>query len=465
MSESIEAAALANWLESPEQGQIPEGIPADVAEAIVALRPELAPPFSAEIEDILATLTDGPLVDPVVAKALRTWLAAGPGAEPPPTLPVGVVEAAYALRPELAPSLGLNIDDILDAVEHGPLSAQPEPSLRTPNPATETEPIQSVAKIAMLSTRRRWWTGTAVTATAVAATALLVVAPVTEEATMSPHIFTDNQSAQAESITRVEPSVSLLQDHRESLTLQPNAIKNDVEPKPTPAARGDRPSPTIADRQRARGVSVSTAERVPPPSRKPAAARSAPKAMREVPMDDGVAVTASTPIEDASSDQINPEIDDLLDATTPALMHGMVDREEGPSAEAPPASSEQATRLDLEVTGIPAGFAQGEGVESRSAADGAVMPSAESGNATRSGPSRRGDSTATGAVERGRKLLEAGRLEEALSAVENGLGGSSIDPITAARLWRLKAQILTKLGRETEAQQARKKAATIDPLR
>jgi hypothetical protein len=60
MNEDKQAAALGRWLDSGGQGHAPEGIDADVLEAIYAIKPELAPPASVSIDDILGDVTEGP---------------------------------------------------------------------------------------------------------------------------------------------------------------------------------------------------------------------------------------------------------------------------------------------------------------------------------------------------------------------------------------------------------------------
>ena len=54
------SSALGRWLDSGGQGHAPEGIDADVLEAIYAIKPELAPPASVSIDDILGDVTEGP---------------------------------------------------------------------------------------------------------------------------------------------------------------------------------------------------------------------------------------------------------------------------------------------------------------------------------------------------------------------------------------------------------------------
>ena len=115
MSEIQEAQALADWL--ADGGGCTPVLDADVLEAIYALKPALAPDHSVTIDNILDSLTDGPLVDPAVAESLAEWLGSPPGTPPPRNLPIGVVEATYALRPELAPAPRLSIDDVLSGLE------------------------------------------------------------------------------------------------------------------------------------------------------------------------------------------------------------------------------------------------------------------------------------------------------------------------------------------------------------
>ncbi len=54
------------------------------------------------------------------AQALARWLEEHPGQAPPADVDPEVIEALYALRPDLAPAPDLRIEDILAAVESGP---------------------------------------------------------------------------------------------------------------------------------------------------------------------------------------------------------------------------------------------------------------------------------------------------------------------------------------------------------
>jgi tetratricopeptide (TPR) repeat protein len=59
------------------------------------------------------------------AEQLARWLEANPGTRPPEGMDPEVIEAVYALRPDLAPPARVSVDDILASIETGPLS-QPE---------------------------------------------------------------------------------------------------------------------------------------------------------------------------------------------------------------------------------------------------------------------------------------------------------------------------------------------------
>lgn len=88
--------ALADWL---EHGGGLDLLEDDVFEAVVVLRPDLAPAPSLTADDLLAGLDAGPLADPELA-ALRDML-----------------------RPDRAPGPRLVADDILGALTAGPLAA------------------------------------------------------------------------------------------------------------------------------------------------------------------------------------------------------------------------------------------------------------------------------------------------------------------------------------------------------
>lgn len=63
MTEQEQAQALARWLADGAQGAPPDGIDPDALAAVYALRPDLAPPPSLTINDLLDGLTDGPFAD------------------------------------------------------------------------------------------------------------------------------------------------------------------------------------------------------------------------------------------------------------------------------------------------------------------------------------------------------------------------------------------------------------------
>jgi hypothetical protein len=82
------------------------------------------------------------------ADALAAWLAAG-GATPPPDLDPEVVEAVVALRPDLAPAPRVRADDILASLTAGPLARGAAPVeaevLPFPTRAARVEPASPTA--------------------------------------------------------------------------------------------------------------------------------------------------------------------------------------------------------------------------------------------------------------------------------------------------------------------------------
>ena len=69
------------------------------------------------------------------------------------------------------------------------------------------------------------------------------------------------------------------------------------------------------------------------------------------------------------------------------------------------------------------------------------------------------------AIERAEQLLKDGQAHQALKMLDQALLLEADNPFLKARLWRSKARVLDALGHETEAQQARKTAAKLDPAR
>lgn len=60
MTEDKQSAALARWLDAGGRGDPPAGIDEDVLEALFALRPDLAPAPQLDLDDLLAGITTGP---------------------------------------------------------------------------------------------------------------------------------------------------------------------------------------------------------------------------------------------------------------------------------------------------------------------------------------------------------------------------------------------------------------------
>lgn len=115
------------------------------------------------------------------SRALAAWLDAESGAPPPTALDDDVVEAILALRPDRAPPARVSADDILALVEEGPL-AQPREADVVPFPGAQPAP-EAVDKSTpnpppRWSSLARWGGASGIgLAIAAAATLMLVALP------------------------------------------------------------------------------------------------------------------------------------------------------------------------------------------------------------------------------------------------------------------------------------------------
>jgi hypothetical protein len=128
MSEQEQASMLARWL---DQGSSDEAIDSEVMEAVLALRPDLAPAARVSIDDILDEVSSGPVAtqtDHQAVAALVAWMEQRPGEPPPAETDPEVVEAVIALRPDLAPAHRVDLAQILHSVRSGPLAKGEEES-------------------------------------------------------------------------------------------------------------------------------------------------------------------------------------------------------------------------------------------------------------------------------------------------------------------------------------------------
>lgn len=214
MTPDRQAQLLSHWLHQEPGGAVPDELDEDVVEAVYALRPDLAPAPRLTIEQILEEVHEGPLAlsgaarpDAAQVQALMAWLEAVPGRRPGPEVDPDVVEAVYALRPDLAPAPTLSLDDILGAVTTGPFAAATAPPPAEPlaasQPATAAAPTTAPAaarprqappgperrRAAPATRRLPTWLVPSLGAAAVAATALLLVVPMRGRLAEAPSPF------------------------------------------------------------------------------------------------------------------------------------------------------------------------------------------------------------------------------------------------------------------------------------
>jgi hypothetical protein len=289
---------------------VPDDLDPSVVEAIYALRPALAPPLGLDIADVLDALQEGPLVEPVVAAALEQWLAAGPGAAPPGVLPIGVVEATYALRPEMAPGPSLSIEDVLAGVTEGPLAVK------------STQDIKLVEQT-HAQAPSRWWGRPAVGLALMAAVAMLVVLPEADQVMVTPDPFMAEKA--------VNPRVGASAD----LDPVAEAVVEAVEDEQPPQAT--RPKATRSKATRSKATRSKAA-----PSKKATSQPKAPKIPVGVPTPGLSPPPAAPPVASA-----RPEADE--GARTPSHFGVQMARKRGSSigraglARAPQGSAEGAS--------------------------------------------------------------------------------------------------------------------------
>ena len=411
MNEHHEAEALADWLAGGAQ---PSDLDPLVVETVLALRPELAPPHGVDVEDVLDSLLEGPLVNPAVAEALNRWLEAGPGAAPPSILPVGVVEAAYALRPELAPAPSLTIDDILSGVSSGPLAE-----------SSEVEPAAELIELPS-----PWWRRRSVGLVAMAAIALIVVLPGAQQVMNQPTPFDGIEAvADAPEVRGVgfearQESASVAREKSQPKVetaeeVAPQPVREAPLPKPVPEAV---PKKVSASLDRAVAVRPSRAEEIddaplPPP------AASAPAAS---------APAAPSPQAVASEPPLAYGMYSVAEADAVAEVEV-----EPPSVRSLPAARKRSASL-------------GWGGPRERRSDPAAQQDAEA--AAPPSPSTR--SATQAALRDAMSARAAGEYDSALAILAVTLESKSLSDSDRVSLLALKVEVLLALGRDKEAQQA-----------
>ncbi|MGB0637917.1 MAG: hypothetical protein ACPGTU_01210 [Myxococcota bacterium] len=454
MSEVQEATSLAQWLDSEPGTSIPEMLDEDVVESIIALRPEFALPARTHINDILASLTEGPLVDPAIAAALQSWIESEPGTPPPAILPIGIVEATYALRPDLAPAPRVSIDDILQSVTSGPLASSPtEQDSETPTPVVQLDDVRS---------RRRVWAGPTVGALAVAAIALFFVKPIAHKSTSSDH--TMNAS--------LESAVASQAPKKKQVLLDASFESTEKSKESAPINHDTRTGSTH---------SIASKEPSVPPPAKPSTKRSRGRVSSAPPAP--MAPPAASEQELEPQDELSAPIEDsmLMEATGGSIgatdgslsnpsAHSYAPPIAAPKARRPKRESRRAVRSAPEADAMPMDTAKKDATvmdfEAVEMEVGVLeeQPQGMYAPATRSRMSEN-DVIINAAIHRAEQFLTQGKPAEALSLLESALQLEASNPFLKAKVWRTKAKAFDGLGHEKEAKQARQTAAKLDPAR
>lgn len=188
MTEDRQAQLLARWLDAGPGEAVPDDLEPEVAEAVFALRPAMAPPPRVDLDDILGAVTAGPFSNPdAPASPEESAAAARLAARIDGAAPLAgegedeedlALEAVYALRPDLAPPPRFDLDAVLGGLRTGPL--QPMPSAIAEDRAPAGGPDAPPAPDGLLplhASRRRASRWSAWGALAAAALVMVVALP------------------------------------------------------------------------------------------------------------------------------------------------------------------------------------------------------------------------------------------------------------------------------------------------
>lgn len=200
------------------------------------------------------------------ARTLALWLEQG--GEPPEDLDPEVIEAISILRPDLAPPPRVDLDDILASVQEGPLAAEPQGEVVPfPSPsATQSDTPTPTSERPAWSDRARRWGGLGALV-AVAATVLLVARPLVSDEL--PTSSAPAREMRAEPALQTEPvldaqkptSAPVVRDEGSSATRAPA----EPPPAPSPAADAGRPAPAPTATQKPAAPTAMQKLAAPPP--------------------------------------------------------------------------------------------------------------------------------------------------------------------------------------------------------
>lgn len=177
------------------------------------------------------------------AQLLARWL--DQAGDPPEDLEPDVVEAMVALRPDLAPPPRVDLDEILASVREGPLAAEPQGEV-VPFPAPPEDPPRAEeaprARVSWGRRARRW--GGVGALVAVAATALFALRPVLRDevpmAGVAPRELATEPTAQRAAPVMQEP----LRDEGRAFDAGADAPAAPAPPPPPPMPAREARAPS-----------------------------------------------------------------------------------------------------------------------------------------------------------------------------------------------------------------------------
>jgi len=414
------------------------------------------------------------------SKALMEWLEANQGEAPPADVAPEVIEAVYALRPDLAPRPSVDLSMILDKIDSGPF-------------ATNRDEIDKDKDnlISLAGARKRNKIWSSIGLVAAAAMVLIVVVPLRDNEavtraplTMETAPTSEPMSAEVELDVLEEEVIDIDDRLMEALSVSDATESPSNQPLQASPSRDGSAEPTTANEVQ----SVSVLDLTPPTSRAGSQHLDFNGLKTEVQSrpDDPPSPPATVEPLDDSLYEISEVVvfDGLLDGgleETQGIVGGADDDPIGAAAEiefdqpsAPIGSVSSSNGLGASGSGYGGGgmstrrsraqASEGRRVESAPSEDAGDAPreaEAEEDSVISSGDDTRAREMIQGEIEIIEELILSYNFEEALVITRLGRVAAATYPDLLKLLWIQESQALTGLGRLDEAEEARAEAEKL----
>ena len=397
------------------------------------------------------------------AKALNQWLSEPPGTQPPAELDADVVESVYALQPERAPAARVSPDDILASVTAGPLASGDVAPVPTAggSPAEVVDFPTAAGTGAAPSPRHKWWRaanrwGGVSALVATAATLLVVSLP----------MFTLSSPMMSRPASEPLAQPEEVEEQAEAPSVENRARPAPVAPRPLPrpAAKTDgavASGRVGADADDARDMSFGRARSEDTPAVIPevaARAESAPSAGAPA-MDAGPPLAEPADEMDALAEKEMAELADLGYAGEEANTTGADLSSLRRQADPGPVGTAWRSAVDgTTLAAVDEAIARSD----EAVRSGRYREAADLLAAHVTAPPAMGQAQAAAAAA---LYLRAGDASAAIGVASRGLSLSSSATVARARLELLLGDAHQRLGQVGAAEQAYRRAIEINTSR